>query len=96
MICQKPRETLVVATPLQVTGLAITASTMSHLMQALGAQQQSQNNGGNRGSSGQHGPQSKYERPFHTQPLRALLHYFGLRGCKLQRVGVKSEYLRRL
>jgi len=46
MICQKPRETLVVTTPLQVTGLAITASTMSHLMQALGAQQQSQNNGG--------------------------------------------------
>lgn len=44
MICQKPRETLVVTTPLQVTGLAITASTMSHLMQAVGAQQQSQNN----------------------------------------------------
>jgi hypothetical protein len=44
MICQKPRETLVVTTPLQVTGLAITTSTMSHLMQAVGAQQQSQNN----------------------------------------------------
>lgn len=92
MICQKLRETLVVTTPLQVTRLAVTVSTMSHLMQAVGAQQQSQNNVGDRGIPGEHGPQSKYERPSTPSPCEPCYIFSAWQAVTSR---VKFEYLRR-